>query len=52
MNLANPPQTLEAFRHKLQVVWDTIPQEDNNRLVESITRRVREYETDKGGTTH
>lgn len=51
-NLANPPQTLIALRHELQVAWDTIPQEDIDHLIESMPRRVRECVTNRGGSTH
>lgn len=52
MNLANPPQTLIALRHELQIAWDTIPQEDIDHLIESMPRRVMECETNRGGSTH
>lgn len=51
-NLPNPPLTLEALRHQVQVAWDAISQEDIDHLLESMPKRVNECVRNRGGQTH
>jgi hypothetical protein len=39
-NLMRPPQTLEDLRHKIQVAWDEIPQEEIDNFINSMPRRA------------
>jgi hypothetical protein len=51
-NLHNPPLTLAALRHEIQVAWDSVPQDEINHLIRSMPRRVRECIGSRGGPTH
>jgi transposase len=51
-NLHNPPLTLAALRHEIQVGWDSVPQDEINHLIRSMPRRVRECIGSRGGPTH
>lgn len=51
-NLPNPPQTLAALCHEVQVAWDEIPQEEIDHLIRSMPRRVNECTAHRGGSTH
>jgi transposase len=51
-NLHNPPLTLAALRHEIQVGWDSVPQDEINHLIRSMPRRVREWIGSRGGPTH
>ncbi|RZC39539.1 DDE 3 domain containing protein, partial [Asbolus verrucosus] len=35
-NLAHPPQTLQQLRHEIQVIWDTLSQEEISHLLRSM----------------
>ncbi|CAH2009467.1 unnamed protein product [Acanthoscelides obtectus] len=52
LNLQRPPQTLEALREELLVAWNEIPQEDIDRLIRSMPRRVGEWVAHQGASTH
>ncbi|CAH2013856.1 unnamed protein product [Acanthoscelides obtectus] len=52
LNLQRPPQTLEALREELVVAWNEIPQEDIDRLIRSMPRRVGECVAHQGASTH
>ena len=41
-NLQQPPQTVAALRHQVEVAWNEIPQEDINHLIRSMPRRINE----------
>jgi hypothetical protein len=51
-NLHNPPLTLAALRHEIQVAWDSVPQDEINHLIRSMPRRVRKCRGSRGGPTH
>lgn len=51
-NLPQPPRTLAALRHEVQVAWDCIPQEEIDHLLASMPRRVGECINNRGGQTH
>jgi transposase len=51
-NLHSPPLTLAAFRHEIQVAWDSVPQDEINHLIGSMPRCVHECIGSRGGPTH
>jgi hypothetical protein len=51
-NLHNPPLTLAALRHEIQVGWNSVPQDEINHLIRSMPRRVRECIGSRSGPTH
>ncbi|KAH0814040.1 hypothetical protein GEV33_008751 [Tenebrio molitor] len=38
-NLHNPPLTLAALRHEIQVAWDSVPQDEINYLIRRFKRQ-------------
>jgi hypothetical protein len=51
-NLARRPQTIQQFRHEIQVIWDALPQEEIDNLIRSMPRHVAECVNLQGGPTH
>lgn len=47
-----PPMNLQQLRNEIQLAWDTIPQEEINRLIRSMPDRVAECINLQGAPTH
>ena len=52
LNLQQPPRTLAALRHELEVGWNEIPQEDIDHLIRTMPRRINDCIRYRGSATH
>lgn len=51
-NLPNPPDNLHDLQQRIQEAWDDIPQAAIDHLINSMTSRLDECITNRGGATH